>query len=344
MTIDLTGGLDDELEFVFASQPDDPDMRESVNAWIWSDGQLGLPRLGIEAVADQWHTHDMSLNLSLSDGRVATCFQAGEVHDPAGADGRPRILGAGPIRFELVEPFGLLRLTFDGEAKLSSVQEQLEGGFPGQGEPIPLSIEIDLRPAVPPWMNASLLDDARYVMENQEEGDLMGHPWRFEQLCRATGTVRLGDEEYEIDGGANRIRRQSIRRLATFWGHCWQAALFPSGRGFSYITYPPRADGKPTYNEGYLFDGDGQLIPARAVEVPWLRRAEAGPTELICTLETEDGRRETILGQTAQPTFMIMPPDVGGGMQLHQSTVRYTWGDESGGGMLERSMPPEGME
>lgn len=28
--IDLAGGLSDELEFVFADQPDDPEMRESV--------------------------------------------------------------------------------------------------------------------------------------------------------------------------------------------------------------------------------------------------------------------------------------------------------------------------
>ena len=93
----------------------------------------------------------------------------------------------------------------------------------------------------------------------------MGHPWRFEQLCRATGRLRIGDETHEIDGGANRIRRQSIRRAAKLRGHAWQAALFPSGRAFGYIAYPPRDDGKDTYNEGYLFEGDGALVPARVV-------------------------------------------------------------------------------
>ena len=73
-------------------------------------------------------------------------------------------------------------------------------------------------------MNGALLDDAKRVLDTQEEGDLMGHPWRFEQLCRATGRLRIGDETYEIDGGANRIRRQSIRRTAKLRGHAWQAA------------------------------------------------------------------------------------------------------------------------
>ena len=153
-----------------------------------------------------------------------------------------------------------------GEAATSSAQAQIDGALPGTGEPLPIEIEVDIRPAAPPWMNGALLESAKRVLETQEEGDLMGHPWRFEQLCRATGTLRIGDETHEIDGGANRIRRQSIRREAKLRGHAWQAALFPSGRGFGYIAYPPRDDGKETYNEGYIFEGDGPLIPARVLE------------------------------------------------------------------------------
>ena len=32
-----------------------------------------------------------------------------------------------------------------------------------------------------------------------------------------------------LDGGANRIRRQGVRRLAPLRGHVWQAAAFTSG-------------------------------------------------------------------------------------------------------------------
>src|SRR5262245_19775442 len=35
MAIDLTGGLSDDREYVFATQPDNPEMRESVNVWVW---------------------------------------------------------------------------------------------------------------------------------------------------------------------------------------------------------------------------------------------------------------------------------------------------------------------
>ena len=35
---DLTSGLDPEREYLFATKPDDPEMRESVNTWVWDDG------------------------------------------------------------------------------------------------------------------------------------------------------------------------------------------------------------------------------------------------------------------------------------------------------------------
>jgi prepilin-type processing-associated H-X9-DG protein len=343
MAVDLTGGFGEELEFVLAEQPDDPDLRESVNAWIWDEGtEFGMPRIGVEAVGDQWDTHDVQVNVAFADGRVFNAFLAGPTHDPLGADGRPRVLGAGPLSFELVEPYGHLRMRLEGEVAASSVAAQLDGAFPGQGDPVPIELEVDLRPAVPPWMNGALLEDARRVLDTQEEGDLMGHPWRFEQLCRATGHLRIGDEHHEIDGGANRVRRQSIRRLAAFRGHAWQAALFPSGRGFGYIAYPERDDGKDTYNEGYVFDGDGELVPALVVRAPWLVLDRLTPTgeAVSCVLETEDGRTVTIAGATAVSSFMVMPPEVGGGMQLQQAIVRYTWDGESANGMLERSTPP----
>ena len=89
MTVDLTGGFGDELEFVFATQPDDPDMRESVNAWVWDEGSdFGMPRIGIEAVADQWDTHDLQVNVAFADGRVYNAFTNGPVEDPNGSDGK----------------------------------------------------------------------------------------------------------------------------------------------------------------------------------------------------------------------------------------------------------------
>jgi hypothetical protein len=340
VAIDLTGGLSDDLEFVFPVQPDDHEMRESVNAWVWDQsGEVGLPRIGVEAVGDQWTTHDIQVNVALADGRVYNMYGPGPVHEPFSIDDRARVLGAGALSFELVEPFRHLRLRVRGEARATSAVAQIGGTLQGD-ERAPIELDIELRPAVPPWMNGALLDDAARVLDTQEEGDLMGHPWRFEQLCRATGSLRIGEESWAIDGGANRIRRQSIRRLAKFRGHAWQAALFPSGRGFGYIAYPPRTDGLDTYNEGYVFDGDGALIPARVRQAPWLTALAPNGDDVSCVLETAKGSVR-IEGRTAASTFMVMPPEVGGGMQLQQAIVRYAWDGETAVGMLERSSTPD---
>ena len=117
------------------------------------------------------------------------------------------VLGAGILRFELVDPYRLWELHLVGDVGASSVAAQMDGVLPGAGEPTPVEAHIQLHPCVPPWMNGALLHDAKLVLETQEEGDLMGHPWRFEQLCRSSGLLRIGDQQFEIDGGANRIRR-----------------------------------------------------------------------------------------------------------------------------------------
>ena len=300
MTIDLTGGFDEAREFVFAKQPDDPEMRESVNVWVW-DGSpgFGLPRVGIEAVADQWDTHDIQMNLAFADGRVFNIFEPGAAHDAVGPDGLPRVLGAGPLSFELVEPFRHWRARLDGLAVETSTRAQIDGWHPGQdrGERVRVQFDLDIRSAVPPWECGTLLEEAGHVLATQEEGALMGGP-RFEQLFRTTGTLQVGDERYELDGGGLRIRRTGIRRLAAFRGHCWQSAIFPSGRAFGLNNYPPRDDGKSTFNEGYLYAGDGELIPARVVDSPWLREMVPKGEHVRVVLEAVDGTTATIEGDT----------------------------------------------
>jgi hypothetical protein len=342
MAVDLTGGLDPARELVFADQPDDPEMRESVNAWIWDRStEFGLPRIGVEAVADQWDTHDVQFHVTFADGRIYSLFAPGKAHGARDADGTPRTLGAGPLAFEVVEPFRRWRVRFDGLAIAGSVQDEMAGRR-GQGEPdTPIVLDLDLVAAVPPWENGTLLPEAKRVLEEQDEGALMGGP-RFEQLNRATGTLQVGDEQQRIDGGALRIRRQGVRRLATFRGHAWQSALFPSGRGFGFIVYPPRDDGLPTYNEGYVFPGDGALVPARVLDAPWLRRLQPDGEAVSVVLDTPEGTA-TITGETIASSFAVIPTSPGAPVLpvLQQAIVRYRWDDEVANGMMERSIPAD---
>jgi hypothetical protein len=341
MAIDVTGGLAADWENAFAKAQDDPEMRESMNAWIWDDsGTFGIPRLGVESVSANWETPDIQVNLAFEDGRVYNLYGPVAAHSPFDAQGRLRVLGGGPLKFEVIEPYRHLRVTLDGTATATMVQEQAAGWLPGvgPGEKVAVQAEIDIYPAVPPWEAGATSEEAKRVLSTQEEGYIMGYPWRFEQLSRASGTITVDGQTRRLNGGANRIRRQSIRRAATLRGHVWQAGLFPSGRGFGYIVYPPHDDGHDTYNEGYVFLGDGELIPARVSQAPWLRTLTPRGEDVSVVLDTTKGSIE-IGGKTLMSTFMVMPPEAGS-LQLQQALVRYTWDGETGTGMMERSTAP----
>ena len=94
MAIDLTGGIDPAREQMFARRPDNPEMRDSVSFWVIDDhGDVGLPRIGIEAVAANWDAHDVQINVAFPDGRVFRLRENGQswpAEAPDGAADRAR--------------------------------------------------------------------------------------------------------------------------------------------------------------------------------------------------------------------------------------------------------------
>src|ERR1700750_1240962 len=104
MAIDLSGGLPPEREEVFASAPAEG-VRDALNVWLEdSAGRFGM-RIGVEAVGPKWDEHEIWLDVAFADGRVMSGRQFGPVHNPIGPEGKPTILGAGPLAFRCVEPF-----------------------------------------------------------------------------------------------------------------------------------------------------------------------------------------------------------------------------------------------
>ncbi len=306
----------------------------------------GFTRIGIEAVASSWDVHGLQVNVAFPDGRVFRLRDDGPAWSPEGPDGRPTVLGAGPLAFRCVEPFTTWLMTFDGRATETTTFDLAAGKI--DGPLVDVHFEVEGTMAVPPWVQGSLDAVAAERLASSVEGALMGGD-RYEQLCRCTGSVRAGGEEHTFTGSGLRIRRQGVRRLGEFRGHCWQSALFPSGRGFGYIAYPPRPDGQPTFNEGFLFDGDGDLEPARVVQAPWLTKLQPLHEDVTVVLESRRGTT-TIEGETVLSTYDIHHADKTNAMAalkaersdfpaLQQAGVRYRWDGEETIGMLERSSP-----
>ena len=243
------------------------------------------------------------------------------------------------MHFRCVEPFQTWTMSYAGEA-VQTTTESLIRSEAG-GARVPIEFDVEAHMAVPPWIQGALSGEAADKLKTAVEGGFMGGP-RYEQLFRATGSVRVGGAGHDFSGTGLRIRRQGVRKLEGFWGHCWQSALFPSGRGFGYIAYPPRPDGSASYNEGYLFTGDGPLVPARVVQAPWLGRIQAAGEDVAVVLESDQLGQVRIEGETVVSTFDLMlraeMPNFPG---LYQGGARYRWDGEETYGMIERSSPME---
>src|ERR1044071_933635 len=117
MAIDLTGGMDPSKDHFLAERPEDPDFRESASFWVSDDrGELGLPRIGIEAVASEWDKRGLQLNLGFNDGRALIVRELGEGRSHVDDDGVCRTFAAGALTFRHVEPFKTLTVTYEGPA------------------------------------------------------------------------------------------------------------------------------------------------------------------------------------------------------------------------------------
>lgn len=337
MTVDFSGGLRAAQEYFLVERPAD-DMRDSASFWAYDDtGFVGLPRIGIEAIGSNWSQHQYQVNVALADGRVFRVRDLGDRHSSFDADGMPSVLGAGPLEFRCVRPFQLSTASFSGTA-LQTSSDALVRGERG-GHPVRLEFHIEAAMAAPPWANGSMSHEAAQHLDSAIEGAFMGGN-RFEQLFRATGFLRVDGEEHPFSGTGTRVRRQGAREMAGFWGHCQQSAVFPSGKGFGYIAYRPRPDGTDSYNEGYVFTGDGSLMPARVVSAPWLSAPPAIGEDVSLVLESAIGITE-IAGTTTVSILNLGDPSSANALAaLHQAGVRYTWDGESASGALERSTPP----
>lgn len=342
MAVDLTGGISPEREQVFASRPEGEGIRDAVNVWIEESAGAFAMRIGVEAVSELWDNHQVWLDIAFANGRVLVVRDHFPTHSPIGPEGEPTVLGAGPLRFRCIEPFRKWAVSFDGKAVETTATDLIKGSLEPDLPQRDVSFEIDMEMAAPPWRSGTLLHESAVVMEG-DQGEYMSP--RYEQLFRARGTMRIAGEAFDFTANGLRIRRQGFRKFEGFWGHSWQSALFPSGKAFGCCIYPPREDGAPNFNEGFIFTGDGGLQPVRVTQAPWLERLVASGDNARVVLQTVDGRTITIEGETFINTRSLGAKELPADFPIvQQAHAHYSWDGEATVGMIERSSLPSKMK
>lgn len=332
MPADLSAGLDPGFEFFVRDRPEDPQMRDSSTLWIMDGaGEIAFPRVTFDAVGEHWDRPWVQLNVVDRNGRTLRLWSREPGLQAADDRGRPSVRGAGPLRFECLEPFRRWTMEFAGKALASTTARQMAGE--PDGEPVDLSFRFEAEMAVPPWLMGGMTAAGALAMAG--EGSALMGGVRYEQLCRIKGDVRVDGKHHALSGTGMRVRRRGVRNMGAALGHCQHSALFPSGRAFGAIVMAPGPEGPVAFNEAFLFDRDGRQVPARVVSAPWMTRLVEKGDDVSLVLESAAGTVR-IEGEVVASLFDHHLFEMAGTSVLHQGTARYSWDGEQAIGLIER--------
>jgi hypothetical protein len=104
----MRGTLPLEADLMLENPPPAPFdwVREGTSYWLFEENaQFGIPRNGVEAEPHSWANRRFQANFAFPDGRVLLGSGVGAMPPILDADGRPAILGGGPLTYRCIEPF-----------------------------------------------------------------------------------------------------------------------------------------------------------------------------------------------------------------------------------------------
>jgi hypothetical protein len=218
----------------------EPNFNESMyfNAYDPETRLGGFFRLGNRANEG---TGEMTICLYLPDGQVAFMF------------GRPHVttneaFDAAGMRFEVVEPFSELRVSYEGSVVL--LTDPLEMADPRRA--FTSNPHTDCAVHLVYRGNSAMFGgEPDRPTETPGEEFARGH---YEQLVGASGTVRVGDQEWELDGYGLRDHSWGPRYWQAPWYYRWLTANIGADFGFMGSRVA-RRDG-PGTRGGFVWDGD----------------------------------------------------------------------------------------
>ena len=170
---------------------------------------------------------EMTVCLYLPDGRVGFNFKRPHIEGHTAHD-------AGGLRFEVVAPYEKHRITYEG--KVCVLTEPREMGDPRtafENNPFePCQIDLALEAVGKPWGGEPEWEEGEDKPDlDPEKLFARGHT---EQHMRSTGTVRIGDETFEItDGLGLRDHSWGPRFWQNVWWYRWLTVNLGPDLGFA---------------------------------------------------------------------------------------------------------------
>jgi hypothetical protein len=225
------------------------------NAFSATEGTGAWMRIGNRP--NEGHA-EMTCCVHLPDGSVGFMY------------GRPAIehnreMNAGPLRFDVLEPFRRYRVRYDGE--LLWMKNPLEMSSPGaafKSNPRrPALIELELKGVTPVHGGEIVTLDGKPIVLDPKHSVFRGH---VEQHLTAQGHITVDGVRHAIESGtAYRDKSWGPRHWHNFYWYRWLPVTF--GPDFSVLLSIMGREGQEPFILGHVCEKGGALQPIRNVRM-----------------------------------------------------------------------------
>jgi hypothetical protein len=200
------------------------------------------------------HHAEMTVCMYLPDGRVAFMFNRAHIDDNSKFD-------AAGLSWTMVKPFEELRIAYTGRAVV--LAEPLQMADPRTAFKNNPHVDCEVQLTFTGQGRSSMFGgEPDTPHEKPGEEFAKGH---YEQLIAGTGTIRVGEETWEIDGFGLRDHSWGPRFWSAPWYYRWLTGNIDASHGFM-LSRVARRDGEGTRGGFVWEDGKIHLCDGATVE------------------------------------------------------------------------------
>ena len=222
---------------------------------------------------------------------------------------RPGRFDGGGMRFEVVEPFRTLTVTFEGKVcLLTNPQDMADPSTAFRNNPsVPSSVRLTFTGISPMFGGEPVNDDGSPIEQKADEGFARGH---YEQHMRGTGEIRVGDETFTIDGLGLRDHSWGPRFWQSIYWYRWLPMVFDESFAMM-VSIVCRRPGE--MHAGGMVLRDGEYVMIR---------------EATVTADYDDNQNQTTMRITARTDEIATLMTLEMGKVLAESKGEVKYGSE----------------
>ena len=203
---------------------------------------------------------EVSCCLYLPDGGVGFMFGRPEIQNNDALD-------AGGMKFEVVEPFKKLRLTYEGMVCLMKNPLDMANPKKAFTENPLVNCKADLhyQGAAPMYGGERVSEDGTPIQEKPEEAFARAH---YEQHMMGRGTITVGDQDFRVDGYGLRDHSWGPRYWQNIHWYRWLPMCWGKDFGMM-ISVVTMTDGSQIIGGMVLRNQEYVMIDEARIETDW---------------------------------------------------------------------------